>query len=41
MAKDSSFDIVSQVDFSEVTNAVTATMKEIKPAMILKVVKVM
>lgn len=29
-AKDSSFDIVSQVDFSEVTNAVTATMKEIK-----------
>jgi cyclic-di-GMP-binding protein len=30
MAKDSSFDIVSQVDFSEVTNAVTATMKEIK-----------
>lgn len=30
MAKDSSFDIVSQVDFSEVTNAVTATMKEIQ-----------
>ncbi len=30
MAKDSSFDIVSQVDFSEVTNAVTAAMKEIK-----------
>lgn len=30
MAKDSSFDIVSQVDFSEVTNAITAATKEIK-----------
>ena len=30
MAKESSFDIVSQVDFSEVTNAISATMKEIK-----------
>ncbi|MBA9025217.1 MULTISPECIES: YajQ family cyclic di-GMP-binding protein [Bacillaceae] len=30
MAKDSSFDIVSQVDFSEVTNAVTMAMKEIQ-----------
>jgi hypothetical protein len=29
MSKDSSFDIVSQVDFSEVTNAITQTMKEI------------
>lgn len=29
MAKDSSFDIVSQVDFSEVTNAINLTMKEI------------
>ena len=29
MAKDSSFDIVSKVDFSEVTNAITQTMKEI------------
>lgn len=30
MAKDSSFDIVSEVDFSEVTNAVTLVTKEIK-----------
>ena len=30
MAKDSSFDIVSEVDMSEVTNAVTMAMKEIK-----------
>jgi cyclic-di-GMP-binding protein len=30
MAKDSSFDIVSEVDFSEVTNAVTLATKEIK-----------
>lgn len=30
MAKDSSFDIVSEVDFSEVTNAVTMATKEIK-----------
>ncbi|PLT30415.1 YajQ family cyclic di-GMP-binding protein [Peribacillus deserti] len=30
MSKESSFDIVSKVDFSEVTNAVTAAMKEIK-----------
>lgn len=30
MSKDSSFDIVSKVDFSEVTNAVTQTMKEIQ-----------
>ncbi|WP_110929060.1 YajQ family cyclic di-GMP-binding protein [Bacillus massiliglaciei] len=30
MAKDSSFDIVSKVDFQEVTNAVTMAMKEIK-----------
>lgn len=30
MAKDSSFDIVSEVDFSEVTNAVTLAQKEIK-----------
>jgi cyclic-di-GMP-binding protein len=30
MAKDSSFDIVSKVDFSEVTNAITQTMKEIQ-----------
>ncbi|RFU62162.1 YajQ family cyclic di-GMP-binding protein [Peribacillus glennii] len=30
MAKESSFDIVSQVDFSEVTNAVTMALKEIK-----------
>jgi len=29
LSKDSSFDIVSQVDFSEVTNAITQTMKEI------------
>ncbi|SFA79131.1 MULTISPECIES: YajQ family cyclic di-GMP-binding protein [unclassified Bacillus (in: firmicutes)] len=29
MSKDNSFDIVSKVDFSEVTNAVTLTMKEI------------
>lgn len=29
MAKDSSFDIVSKVDFSEVTNAINITMKEI------------
>ncbi|MDP4164166.1 MAG: YajQ family cyclic di-GMP-binding protein [Bacillota bacterium] len=30
MSKDSSFDIVSKVDFSEVTNAITQTMKEIQ-----------
>ncbi|MGJ7919545.1 YajQ family cyclic di-GMP-binding protein [Neobacillus sp. LXY-4] len=30
MAKDSSFDIVSQVDLSEVTNAINLTMKEIQ-----------
>lgn len=30
MAKDSSFDIVSEVDFSEVTNAINLTMKEIQ-----------
>lgn len=30
MAKESSFDIVSQVDMPEVTNAVTAALKEIK-----------
>lgn len=30
MAKESSFDIVSQVDFSEVTNAITQAMKEIQ-----------
>ncbi|MCT2537494.1 YajQ family cyclic di-GMP-binding protein [Aquibacillus koreensis] len=30
MAKDSSFDIVSEVNLSEVTNAVTMAMKEIK-----------
>jgi uncharacterized protein YajQ (UPF0234 family) len=30
MAKDSSFDIVSKVDFSEVTNAINLTMKEIQ-----------
>lgn len=30
MSKESSFDIVSKVDFSEVTNAVTLTMKEIQ-----------
>ncbi|MBM7693991.1 uncharacterized protein YajQ (UPF0234 family) [Peribacillus deserti] len=30
MSKESSFDIVSKVDFPEVTNAVTAAMKEIK-----------
>ncbi|MDX1701757.1 MAG: DUF520 family protein, partial [Melioribacteraceae bacterium] len=30
MAKDSSFDIVSEVDFSEVKNAVTLATKEIK-----------
>jgi uncharacterized protein YajQ (UPF0234 family) len=30
MAKDSSFDIVSKVDFSEVTNAISQTMKEIQ-----------
>ncbi|MGG0719133.1 YajQ family cyclic di-GMP-binding protein [Robertmurraya massiliosenegalensis] len=29
MAKDSSFDIVSKVDFSEVTNAINIAMKEI------------
>lgn len=29
MAKESSFDIVSQVEFSEVTNAISLTMKEI------------
>lgn len=29
MAKESSFDIVSKVDFSEVTNAINITMKEI------------
>ncbi|TKC18245.1 YajQ family cyclic di-GMP-binding protein [Robertmurraya kyonggiensis] len=29
MAKESSFDIVSKVEFSEVTNAITMTMKEI------------
>jgi cyclic-di-GMP-binding protein len=30
MSKDSSFDIVSKVDFSEVTNAITLAMKEIQ-----------
>src|ERR1700730_6081910 len=30
MAKESSFDIVSKVDFSEVTNAVSMAMKEIQ-----------
>ncbi|NHM33683.1 YajQ family cyclic di-GMP-binding protein [Neobacillus terrae] len=30
MSKDSSFDIVSKVDFSEVTNAIAQTMKEIQ-----------
>ncbi|KKB36762.1 YajQ family cyclic di-GMP-binding protein [Bacillus thermotolerans] len=30
MAKESSFDIVSKVDFSEVTNAITQAMKEIQ-----------
>lgn len=30
MSKESSFDIVSQVDFSEVTNAITQAMKEIQ-----------
>lgn len=30
MAKESSFDIVSKVDFTEVTNAVTMALKEIK-----------
>lgn len=30
MAKESSFDIVSKIDFSEVTNAVTMAMKEIQ-----------
>ncbi|WP_409291786.1 YajQ family cyclic di-GMP-binding protein [Peribacillus sp. SCS-26] len=30
MSKESSFDVVSKVDFAEVTNAVTAAMKEIK-----------
>ncbi|WML43346.1 YajQ family cyclic di-GMP-binding protein [Neobacillus sp. PS3-40] len=30
MAKDCSFDIVSKVDFSEVTNAITQTMKEVQ-----------
>lgn len=30
MAKDSSFDIVSKVEFSEVTNAIAQTMKEIQ-----------
>ncbi|WP_423801482.1 YajQ family cyclic di-GMP-binding protein [Neobacillus sp. SAB-20_R2A] len=29
MSKDSSFDIVSKVEFTEVTNAITQTMKEI------------
>jgi cyclic-di-GMP-binding protein len=29
MSKDNSFDIVSKVEFSEVTNAITLTMKEI------------
>lgn len=29
MAKESSFDIVSKIDFSEVTNAINITMKEI------------
>lgn len=29
MSKDNSFDIVSKVDFAEVTNAITGTMKEI------------
>jgi uncharacterized protein YajQ (UPF0234 family) len=29
MSKENSFDIVSKVDFSEVTNAITSTMKEI------------
>ena len=39
MAKESSFDIVSKVDFSEVTNAVNMTMKEIKTGTISKGVK--
>lgn len=30
MSKESSFDIVSKVDFAEVTNAISLTMKEIK-----------
>ena len=30
MAKDSSFDVVSQVDLSEVTNGITMATKEIK-----------
>ena len=30
MAKENSFDVVSQVDFPEVTNAITAALKEIK-----------
>lgn len=30
MSKENSFDIVSKVDFSEVTNAITLTMKEIQ-----------
>ena len=30
MSKESSFDIVSKIELSEVTNAITATMKEIK-----------
>lgn len=30
MSKENSFDIVSKVDFSEVTNAISQTMKEIK-----------
>ena len=30
MAKDSSFDVVSKIDLSEVTNAVTQAMKEVK-----------
>lgn len=30
MSKESSFDIVSQVEFSEVTNAISLTMKEIQ-----------
>jgi uncharacterized protein YajQ (UPF0234 family) len=29
MSKESSFDIVSKVDFSEVTNAINIAMKEI------------
>ncbi len=41
MAKENSFDIVSKVDLSEVTNAINIAMKEIfKLGMILKEVKV-